>query len=113
MTEEAIIKSANELAELFKISDLYKDYLRYKKALEEDPLLTERVAAYKKLQMALELKRLEHGTADFEEEKHVAHYYAELSLHPIAGPFLGCEHSLLDLYRQVFDIITDACEMSE
>ena len=113
MTEETIIKSANELADLFKTSDLYKGYLQYKKALEEDPLLTERVAAYKKLQRTLEIKRLEHGTADFEEEKHVAHYYAELSLHPVAGPFLAYEYGLLDLYRQVFDIITEACEMSE
>ena len=113
MTEEIILKSARELANLFKTSDLYKDYLQYQKALDEDPLLKERVTAYKKLQRDLETKRLKHGTVNFEEEKHVAHYYTELSLHPVAGPFLASENSLLDLYRQVFDIITEACEMSE
>jgi len=107
----AIIKAAEELAGRFQNSNLYKDYRQYKKILAEDPLLLERVMVFKKNQFELESKRMREGSVSFDEEKRVANQYTELSLHPMAGAFLACEHELLYLYRQAMDIICEACEM--
>ena len=112
MQEKMILENAGQLAELFKNSDLYRDYCAYKEALKnEDTEISEKITAYKKSQYELETKRLKNGSVSFEDEKRLAHYYTELSLHKTAGPFLEKEYELLDLYRKVMDIISDACEI--
>ena len=103
--------AAQKLADLFESSDLYQEYCCHKKAIEQDPLLMERVVSYKKIQMELETKRLRDGSVDFHEEKQVAHLYTELSLHPIVGAYLECEHELLELYRHVLDTVCDVCKI--
>ncbi|MCL2398323.1 MAG: YlbF family regulator [Defluviitaleaceae bacterium] len=108
---KSIKLAAQKLAVLFEGSDLYKNYCLHKKAIEQDPLLMERVINYRKNQIELETKRLRDGTVSFAEEKQVAILYTELSLHPIAGDFLACEYELLELYRNVLDIISDACKI--
>ena len=112
MQEKTILEHAEQLAALFKDSDLYRDYCTYKEALNgEDAELAEKIAAYKKSRFELESKRLKNGSVSFEDEKRLAHYYTELSLHKTAGLFLEKEYELLDLYRRVMDIISDACEI--
>lgn len=106
-----IIENARTLANNFRNNVLHKDYCRYKKAVEEDPLLLKRVVDYKKIQLELESKRLADGSVGFDEEKRVAHQFSELSLHPVAGPFLAYEYELLNLYRQVFKIIDESCDV--
>jgi len=111
-TEASEIKNAaGELAERFKNSHLYRDYREYKKILEEDPLLAERVVVFKKSQMELEMKRMREGGVSFDEEKRVAYQYSDLLLHPAAKAFLACEYELLGLYQEVMDVICGACEM--
>ena len=109
----SILEDAKKLASRFKNSDLYKDYCRYKNKLEiEDPPLMERVRAYKKSQIDLEVKRLKEGhLINLGEEKQVAYEYTELSLHPTAGAFLALEFELLELYRKTLDVICEACEI--
>ena len=69
-----ILEEAKKLAAYFRDSTLYLDYCRYKEDLEKDPLLTERVRAYKKIQIELETKRLrECQITDIWEEKQVAY----------------------------------------
>lgn len=111
MTAEMILAGARAMAEDFKNSFLYRDYLLNKKALKNDPLLYERVVAYKGIQSELEGKRLKSGSVGFEEEKRVAREFSELSLDPVAGAFLACEYELLELYREVLDTICEACEI--
>jgi len=108
---ESIVGAAKDLAALFEGSLLYKDYLKYKQALELDPDLLERVKAYKKISMDLELKRLRDNGVSFDEERRIAYQHSELKLHQAAGDFLSCEQKLLDLYKQVMVLISDACEM--
>ena len=103
-----LLEDAKRLADRFQASDLYKNYQHHKNALEKDPLLQERVTTYKRYRYDLERKRLDEGYVSFEEEKRVAHQYTELSLHPLAGPFLACEFELLNLYRQTLDVICEA-----
>ena len=106
-----LMKNAKALASQFKDSKLYMDYQHHKNSLQNNPLLLERVMAYKENQFAIEAKRLQEGHIGFDEEKRVAHQYTELSLDPVAGAFLACEYELLEVYKQVLDIICEACEM--
>jgi len=106
-----ILLVAEKLGELFHKSELYKDYCQYKKTLENDPFLLERVAVYKKAQFDLETRRLQGDYISLDDEKRMSYHYTELSLHPIAGKFLTCEYELLNLYRRAMDIVSDACEI--
>ena len=106
-----LLNDTRNLAARFKNSGLYRDYLRHKKALENDTVLFERVMAYKKSRIELESKRLQEAYVSFDEEKRLAYQYTELSLHPEAGAFLACEFELLKLYEQAFDILSEACEI--
>lgn len=100
-----MLETAQKLATKIKDSDLYKKYNEAKKILENNPLLLERVRAYKKVQFELEAKRLKNGKVGFEEEKYVAHQYSQLSLHPITGDYLKHEYEFLNTYRQIIDVI--------
>ena len=112
MTETAaLLEGSRELAGRFKDSELYQNYCRHKKNLESDPPLLAQIEAYKKSQFELETKRLREGSVSFDEEKRVAHQYTQLSLSPVAGAFLTCEHELLELYRQALDTLCEACEI--
>ena len=105
-----LVEGAERLAEKFRNSQLLKDYSRHKKSLELDPELYERVLAYQKNRFEHEYKR-ENGNVNFDEEKRLAYYYTELSLHPVAGPFLASESEFLQLYRKAMDIIFEACDV--
>ena len=109
--QSKIMEAARSLAALFASSAIYRDYLQYKQALQDDPPLLERVKAFKEVQTDLEFKRINNGFVTFDEERRIAHQFTELSLHPVAGPFLTCEHSLLNLYRDVMDTISEVCEI--
>ena len=106
-----MLETARILAGQFRDSGLYRDYCNRKKALEANPLLFERIRAYKKCQYELESKRLNEGGVSFDEERRVAYQYTDLSLDPVAGAFLDSEHELLEAYRIVLDIISEACEI--
>jgi len=102
----------NHLAERFSQSAPYRDFQHYKKLLEEDPVLLTRVKEYKKAQTEFEYKRLRgESMVNFDEEKHVSNLYTELSLNKVAGAFLAAENALLELYRQAFDTLCDACDL--
>ena len=100
-----LLESAQKIATELQNSNLYKEYKKNKEALENDPLLLERVRAFKKMQLEFESKRLTNSNLSFEEEKRIAHQYTELSLSPVAADFLSCEYELLDTYRQIVDTI--------
>ena len=106
-----LLAEAQKLAAGFQKSSLYQDYCRHKKTLEADPLLMGKVEAFKSGRMELESKRMQEGSVSFDEEKRIAQQYTELSLHPAAGAFLLCEYELLQLYKQAFDILSEACVM--
>ena len=109
---EALLDASRRLAYSFKNSALYRDYLYYKKELEAEPALLERVLAFKKSRFELESKRLQEGHVSFEEERRVAHQYTDLSLNSVSNAFLLCEYKLLKLYEQAFDILSEACEIN-
>ncbi|MCL2015516.1 MAG: YlbF family regulator [Defluviitaleaceae bacterium] len=106
-----ILENAKNLAADFSNSFLYSEYCRYKSEMQANPELLAKVEQYKQAQIALETHRLTHGSVDFNEERKIANQYTELTLHPIAGEFLQCEHQLLQLFATVFDIVNDACVM--
>jgi len=107
-----LMAEINHLAERFNQSALYHDFQHSKKLLEEDPVLLARVKEYKKVQTEFEYKRL-HGDSmtNFDEEKYVSSLYTELSLCKVAGAFLVAENALLELYRQAFDTLCEACDL--
>lgn len=111
MSTDTLLSDARALAGKLQSSELYRSYCLSKNDLLKDPLLLERVKAYKSIQWELEIKRLKEGGVGFEEEKRVSREYIELSLNPVAKTYLDCEHELLALYRETMDIICEACDL--
>jgi len=105
-----LLKDARNLAANFRNSTVYLDYKKAKYALESDPLLLERVKAYKENSLALEMKRMTEGAVSFDEEKRVAHQYSELSLQPVCGAFLACEFEMMRVYKEVMDAVGEGFE---
>ena len=109
---DEIISAAENLADAFKRSDLYRTYRRSRLRVEEQPDLAYRLRAYKHAQNAYELKRLrDNSPPSFEEEKRISHLRAELYLNRDARAFLDCEETLLALYRKAAELLENACEI--
>ena len=109
---DALLHMAEELGKIFSESKLYQDYCKYKIELEKNPLLMERVAAFKSAQMELETRRQQSSEAlSFDDEKRILYQYTDLCLNPTARAFLMAEQELLDLYRRVMDLICEGWEL--
>jgi len=106
-----IVEETEKLAAVLQGSKMYEEYKRYKTELQAEPLLLERVQVYKNAQMELESKRLQNGSVSFDEERRLAATYSELSLHPLAGAYLRLEYQMLQMYKRLFDVLTEACEI--
>lgn len=108
---DAILLAAQTLADTIKNSELYRSYRRSRIRVEGKPDLADRLHHYKKTQAAYEFKRLQNQPVTFDEEKYLSHLHAELSLNEDTGRFLAQEDQLLEAYRQILDILNEACEI--
>ena len=106
-----IISSVQALAEALHDSSLYAAYRGDLTRIKDNPALFERVLDFKKKQAALEVKRLQHETVTFDEEKYIAHLYAELLQYEVAKSFLFSEKAFLEVYHQAMDILENAIEI--
>ena len=108
---DEVLKQAKALADALRGSDVYNAYRRERIRVAENPALADNMLTFKKKQAAFELKRLQNQPVTFDEEKHISHLYAELSQNETAKRYLDRESAFLNVYRQVTDMLNDACEI--
>ena len=106
----ALLEAAQKLADGLAQSQLYSNYLQTKAELEKDTALCRRVAEYKKICAAYE-EKLQAGCSNFEQEKHISHLFAGLTLNPVTGQFLEAESAILKVCCGILEIISNGVEM--
>jgi cell fate (sporulation/competence/biofilm development) regulator YlbF (YheA/YmcA/DUF963 family) len=108
---DEILAAAKALAETLRNGTLYKDYRKNRIRVAENPELSARMLDFKKKQAAFEMKRLQNQPVTFDDEKFISHLYAEMTQNETARKFLASEEAFLEAYRQVMEMLGEACEI--
>ena len=107
---ENIIKDIEALSVKIKNSDVYNNYLDIKQIIETDINLKNELDVFKKVQTDYEIKRIQNVNIEFSEEQYISKLYSDLMLNENAKRFLLAEEALLELIKNVNNIIINSFE---
>lgn len=103
---EEIRSMAEALGKQIYDSDDYKEYVSFRKKVDENPLLKHKLQDMRQMQFGIELRRKEGQIIPLEEERRLGDLYCEIMLDEDGYGLWRSEGKLLHLIADTLEIIT-------
>ena len=102
---EDVWAALSNLKRAIETSDEYAAYLKSKRRLENNPVLFDELAGYKKKNCGYTFSVMDGSQESFDFEKHLGDVYWGLKRDATAGAFIDAEKNLVDLLDRIYNEI--------
>lgn len=86
-------------------SESYQEYVKYKKAIETEPALYDRIMTFRQAHIEFQMKVMQNQNPSFEDEKYVSSLYSSLMLNTDARNFIESEKKVLNILQTVYETL--------
>lgn len=108
---DEILKLADEICDLIRNSETYKEYRRAYEAIKDNPDIMDRIKKMKKAHIDFAKAYYREGNHDFNREKYIAQEFYKLMLNKDVETYFMNEHELVSMSDKLIDALTEKIKL--